>query len=77
MAEVEPIIHLQQLIHHMEHGLTLHGSGPCQRGDHALRWSRELYVTRRSIVRPYVCWLSTCAIRSTVRVRAPWLARST
>jgi hypothetical protein len=52
MAEVEPLTHLQQLIHRTDRGLTLHGSEPCLGGDHALRWSRELYVTRRSIVRP-------------------------
>jgi hypothetical protein len=50
MAEVEPITHLQQLIHRTDRGLTLHGSGPCLGGDHALRWSRELYGTRRSTV---------------------------
>ena len=52
MAEVEPLTHLQQLIHRTDRGLTLHGSGPCPGGEHALRWSRKLYVTRRSIVRP-------------------------
>jgi hypothetical protein len=30
MAEVEPIIHLQHLIHCTARGLTLHGSGPCR-----------------------------------------------
>ena len=73
MAEVEPIIHLQQLIHCTARRLTLHGSGPC-RGVTMLCDGRGSFTLLDELVSG-LCLLAEHLCNQFQRTSiAPWLA---